>query len=113
MVETRAFWANDVRDLQGECSNLAPILLIYISAVQRFYILGRIWLMAMEAGAPCGDWNNNNNNNNSNINKNNILFFITVFPEIFWSSHEIIFICKQEIACEGELSEVRFMTPWQ
>jgi hypothetical protein len=36
---------------------------------------------------------------------------MTVFPEIFWSSHEIIFICKQE--SEGELSEDRFMTPQQ
>jgi hypothetical protein len=35
---------------------------------------------------------------------------MTVFPEIFWSSHEISFICKQESACEGELSEDRFMT---
>jgi hypothetical protein len=34
---------------------------------------------------------------------------MTVFPEIFWSSHEISFICKQE--SEGELSEDRFMTP--
>jgi hypothetical protein len=32
----------------------------YICAVQRFYILGRIWLMAVEARAPCGDCNNNN-----------------------------------------------------
>jgi hypothetical protein len=38
---------------------------------------------------------------------------MTVFPEIFWSSHEIIFICKQESECEGELSEDRFMTPGQ
>jgi hypothetical protein len=36
---------------------------------------------------------------------------MTVFPEIFWSSHEIIFICKQESAGEGELSEDIFMTP--
>jgi hypothetical protein len=36
---------------------------------------------------------------------------MTVFPEIFLSSHEIIFICKQESAREGELSEDRFMTP--
>jgi hypothetical protein len=39
--------------------------------------------------------------------------FMTVFPEIFLSSHEIIFICKQESAREGELSEDRFMTPRQ
>jgi hypothetical protein len=36
---------------------------------------------------------------------------MTVFPELFWSSHEIIFICKQESAREGELSEDRLMTP--
>jgi hypothetical protein len=36
---------------------------------------------------------------------------MTVFPEIFWSSREIIFICKQESAGKGELSEDRFMTP--
>jgi hypothetical protein len=30
------------------------------SAVQRFYILGRIWLMAVDARAPCGDCSNNN-----------------------------------------------------
>jgi hypothetical protein len=34
--------------------------LTHSSAVQRFYILGRIWLMAVEARAPCGDCNNNN-----------------------------------------------------
>jgi hypothetical protein len=38
---------------------------------------------------------------------------MTVFPEIFWISHEISFICKQESAREGELSEDRFMTPRQ
>jgi hypothetical protein len=38
---------------------------------------------------------------------------MTVFPEIFWSSNEIIFICKQESAREGELSEDRLMTPRQ
>jgi hypothetical protein len=38
----------------------------YISAVQHFYILGRIWLMAVEARAPCGDCNNNNKNKNNN-----------------------------------------------
>jgi hypothetical protein len=38
---------------------------------------------------------------------------MTVFPEIVWSSHEIIFICKQESAREGELSEDTFMTPRQ
>jgi hypothetical protein len=36
-----------------------------------------------------------------------------VFPEIFWISHEIICICKQESAREGELSEEIFMTPQQ
>jgi hypothetical protein len=34
---------------------------------------------------------------------------MTVFPEIFWSSHEIIFIRKQESESEGELSEDRFI----
>jgi hypothetical protein len=38
---------------------------------------------------------------------------MTVFPEIFWSSHEIIFISKQESAREGELSDDRFMTSLQ
>jgi hypothetical protein len=38
---------------------------------------------------------------------------MTVFPEIFLSSHEMIFICKQDSAREGELSEDRFMTPRQ
>jgi hypothetical protein len=38
---------------------------------------------------------------------------MTVFAEIFLSSHEIIFICKQESAREVELSEDRFMTPRQ
>jgi hypothetical protein len=50
------------------------------SAVQRFYILGRIWLTAVKARAPRGDCNSNNNNNNknnikSNINKNNNRFY--------------------------------------
>jgi hypothetical protein len=36
---------------------------------------------------------------------------MTVCPKIFWSSHKIIFISKQESAREGELSEDRFMTP--
>jgi hypothetical protein len=36
---------------------------------------------------------------------------MTVFPEIFWSSHKISFICKQQSARGGELSEDRFMTP--
>jgi hypothetical protein len=36
---------------------------------------------------------------------------MTIFPEIFWSSHEIIFICKQESAREGELSEDIYDTP--
>jgi hypothetical protein len=66
--------------------------------------------MAVEARAPCGDCNNNNNinnnnnnnnNNKSNINKNNNRFYF----------YDSIFICKQESAREGELSEDRFMTP--
>jgi hypothetical protein len=36
-----------------------------------------------------------------------------VFPEIFWSSHEISFISKQESAREGELRDDSFMTPLQ
>jgi hypothetical protein len=47
------------------------------------------------------------------IIKQLILFFMTVFPETFCSSHEIIFICKQESAREGELGEDRFMSPRQ
>jgi hypothetical protein len=39
--------------------------------------------------------------------------FMTVFPEIFLSSQEINFICKQESVHEGELSEDIFMTPRQ
>jgi hypothetical protein len=35
---------------------------------------------------------------------------MAVFPEIVWISHEISFICKQESAREGKLSEDRFMT---
>jgi hypothetical protein len=73
--------------------------------------------MAVEARVPCGDCNNSNNNNNNNSNNNKIILikitdfiFMTVFPEIFWSSHEIIFICEQEIAREGKLSEDRFIT---
>jgi hypothetical protein len=73
--------------------------------------------MAVEARAPCGDCNNSNNNNNNN-NNNVILIvilikittdfiFMTVFPEIFLSSHEIIFICKQKSAREGELGEAQ------
>jgi hypothetical protein len=38
---------------------------------------------------------------------------MTVFPEIFWSSREISFICKQESEREGKLSEDWFMTPRQ
>jgi hypothetical protein len=63
----------------------------------------------------------NNNNNNSNNNNNEVILikmttdfiFMTVFPEIFLSSHEIIVICKQESARENELSEDRYMTPRQ
>jgi hypothetical protein len=38
---------------------------------------------------------------------------MTVFPEMFWSSHEIVFIGKQESVREVELIEDRFMTPRQ
>jgi hypothetical protein len=68
--------------------------------------------MAVEARAPCGDCNNNNNNNNKVI-LIKIITFYDIFPEIFLSSHEIIVICKQESAREGELSEDIFMTPRQ
>jgi hypothetical protein len=72
--------------------------------------------MAVEERAPCGDCNNNNNNNNNN---NKVILikiitdfvFMTVFLEIFLSSHEIHFICKQNSPREGELSEDRSMTP--
>jgi hypothetical protein len=73
--------------------------------------------MVMEARAPCGDCNNNHNNNNNNkvivilIKITTDFIFMTIFPEIFRSSHKIIFICKQESDGEGELSEDRFMTP--
>jgi hypothetical protein len=89
--------------------------MIKTRAVQRFYILGRIWLMAVEARAPCGDCNNNNNKVKLIVLliKTTDFIFMTVFPEIFWSSLEIIFICKQESARDGELSEDRFMTPRQ
>jgi hypothetical protein len=69
--------------------------------------------MAVEARAPCGVCNNNNNNKVILIViliKITDFIFMTVFPEIFWSSHEIIVICKQESAREGELSEDRFIT---
>jgi hypothetical protein len=36
---------------------------------------------------------------------------MTVFPEIFWSSHEIVFICKQVSARAGELSEADLWHP--
>jgi hypothetical protein len=96
---------------------LVYLLILYSSAANLFYILGRIWLMAVEARAPCGDCNNNNNNNIVIVIiviliKINFIF-LTVFLEIFWSSHEISFICKQESAREGELSEDSFMTPRQ
>jgi hypothetical protein len=68
--------------------------------------------MAVEARAPYGDCSNNNNNKVILIKITDFIF-MTVFPEKFWSSHEIIFICKQESAREGELSEDRFMTPLQ
>jgi hypothetical protein len=80
-------------------------------------ILGRIWLMTVEGRAPCDDCNNNNNNKVIliviliKIKTDSI--FMTLFPEIFWSTDEITFICKQESAREGELSENRFMTPRQ
>jgi hypothetical protein len=64
--------------------------------------------MAVEARAPCGECNNNNNNNKVIlIIITSDFIFMTVFPEIFWSSHKIIFICKQKSAREGELSEDR------
>jgi hypothetical protein len=70
--------------------------------------------MAVEARTPCGDGNNNNNKVILILIKiTTDLIFMTVFPEIFLSSHEIIFICKQESASDGELSEDRFMTPRQ
>jgi hypothetical protein len=71
--------------------------------------------MAVEARAQCGDCNNNNNKVILIVILIKItdFIFMTVFPEIFRSSHEIIFICKQESAREGELSEDRFMTPRQ
>jgi hypothetical protein len=50
--------------------------------------------MAVEARAPCGDYN---------INKNNNRFYF--YDSISWN--------KQESAREGELSEDRFMTPRQ
>jgi hypothetical protein len=64
--------------------------------------------MAVEARAPCGDCNNNSNNNNNNNNNKVILIvilinvttysiFMTVFTEIFWSSHEIIFIVNRKV----------------
>jgi hypothetical protein len=67
--------------------------------------------MAVEARAPCGDCINNNNK--VILIKITDFIFMIVFPEIFLSSHEIIFICKQESVREGELSEDRFMTPRQ
>jgi hypothetical protein len=67
--------------------------------------------MAVEARATRGDCNNNNN---VILIKITDFIFMTVFPDIlFCSSHEISFICKQESAREGELSEDRFMTPGQ
>jgi hypothetical protein len=36
---------------------------------------------------------------------------MTVFPEIFWSSHEISFICKQKSALEGELFKTDLWQP--
>jgi hypothetical protein len=72
--------------------------------------------LAVEAQAPCGDCNNNNNKVVLIvilIKTTTDFILMTVFPEIFSSSHEIIFICKQESAGEGELSEDRFITPRQ
>jgi hypothetical protein len=78
--------------------------------------------MAVEARAPCGDCSSSSSSSSSSSNNNNKvilikittdLIFMTVFPEIFWRSGEIIFICKQESAREGELNEDRFMTPRQ
>jgi hypothetical protein len=39
--------------------------------------------MAVEARAPCGDFNNNNNNKVILIKITTDFIFITVFPEIF------------------------------
>jgi hypothetical protein len=66
------------------------------------------------AGA-CGDCNNNNKVILIVIliKITTDFIFMTVFPEIFLSSHEISFICKQESARQGGLSEDRFMTPRQ
>jgi hypothetical protein len=69
----------------------------------------------------CAESTTNNNNNNNNkeiliiilIKITTDFIFMTVPPEIFWSSHEMIFISKQESAREGEVSEDRFMTPRQ
>jgi hypothetical protein len=49
---------------------------VYTSAVQRFYVLGRIWLMAVEARAPCGDCND------SNINNSNKVILIVILIQI-------------------------------
>jgi hypothetical protein len=58
---------NELERILKEATERGGIVVtLYTSAVQRFYILGRIWLMAVEARAPCGDCNNNNNNNNNN-----------------------------------------------
>jgi hypothetical protein len=38
--------------------------------------------MAVEARAPCGDWNNNNNNNNNN----NKVILIKITDYIFYDS---------------------------
>jgi hypothetical protein len=70
-------------------------------------------MMAVEARAPCGDCKNNNNYKVILIKITTDFIFMTVFPEIFWSSHERIVIYKEESAREGELSEDRFMTPRQ
>jgi hypothetical protein len=48
-------------------NSATPLPTFYYSAVQRFYILRCIWLMVVEARAPCGDCNNNNNNNNNKV----------------------------------------------
>jgi hypothetical protein len=53
--------SEDAKQMKLSCDRIQ-----WGSAVQRFSILGRLWLVAVEAKAPCGNCNNNNNNNNNN-----------------------------------------------
>jgi hypothetical protein len=60
-----SWWNKEITDwfiglLDARTTGLPEASTVYSSAVQLFYILGRIWLMAAEA--PCGGCNNNNNN---------------------------------------------------